>query len=97
MERTMSYLNRLGSAATVGVGPVLNPDDVNDVPLLVQAVDNPICAASRREVASQLTSQRFAYPAWVITEWAAAELPHGKGDGEVKFLLEGTASSAGEA
>jgi hypothetical protein len=73
---------RPGSAATVSVGSVLDPDDVDDVTLLVQAVDDPIGAAPRREVAGQLTSERLAYPARVHTQWAAAELPYGKGDGE---------------
>jgi hypothetical protein len=78
----MVYFSLRRSAGTVDVGSVVNPDDVDELLFLRHAINDPIGATPCREVARQLASQRFAHPMRVLAEWAAAELPYGKGNCE---------------
>ena len=62
---------------------------MNDGILVDQPVDDPVGAATRREVTGQLASERLTHTTRILTKGAAAELPDGKGDRERQLLLEG--------
>jgi hypothetical protein len=78
----MVYFSPRRSAVTVGVGSVLNPDNVDELLFLRHAINDPIRATPCREIARQLSSQRLSHPMRVLTERAVAEFPYGKGNCE---------------
>jgi hypothetical protein len=92
--RTRLFVSGHGSPAAVNIGSVLDPHHV-DGAFLDQSVDDPVRATPPREVASQLTAERFADPTWVFTERPIAELPHREGNRHRQLSFEGTPSATG--
>src|SRR5690606_37910789 len=68
------------SSASVDVAAMLDPRDDHPVVLVVEAVDDPVGAATCRPVAGQLTLERLAHDGGPLHERAEHELDDGSSD-----------------
>ena len=59
---------------------MLGVEHDNCVSLLVQLVEDPVRAPTRRPLADEVGAQRLANPAWFSQEVASDELNHGRSD-----------------
>jgi hypothetical protein len=77
-----------GSAATIDVSAVLNPDHMDGPGVVVHTTNEPVGAAARRRVASDLPAERPSDTPRLLAQRPVTELPDGEGDRHRKVLFE---------
>jgi len=68
------------SAAAVDVGAVVDGDDEDGVLVVIDAQQDPIVAATRASIGSQLSAERLAQPVRVVSQGAGDEFDDRRGD-----------------